>query len=193
LDNNIGRLNLKFLEQGYHIAITNSIAMFEFRSKDNPLMEVMESLPANFDDSEELLSNNEFFCHAGNDDHEGKDAKDLNENPRSDEQGNKDDQEQPDSEEKEEQSLLVTPKIKDSSKLSPTILSNTSPLDSECSLDRPIESPLRLSPNSFPQNTSSTYPTPKASGSPTSSMSTQIHQRPMYAPIARKHLLASAT
>jgi hypothetical protein len=64
LDNNIGQLTQKFLEQGYHIAITNSIAMLGFGSKDNPLMEAMESLAEHLDGSEELLSNNEFFSSA---------------------------------------------------------------------------------------------------------------------------------
>jgi hypothetical protein len=64
LDNNIGRLTQKFLEQGYHIAITNSNAMLGFGSKDNPLMEAIESLPEQLDDSEELLSKDEFFCSA---------------------------------------------------------------------------------------------------------------------------------
>jgi hypothetical protein len=133
------------------------------------------------------------FCHAGNDNHEGKDAKDLTKNPRSDEQGNQDDQEQPDSEEKEEQCLLGTSNVQDSCKLSPTTPSNTFPLDGKCSMDRLTESPLRLSPNSFSRNPPTTSPSPKASGSPTSSRSTPNPSKPMYAPIARKHLLAPAT
>jgi hypothetical protein len=64
LDNNFGRLTQKFLEQGYHIAITNNNAMLGFGSKDNPLMEAIESLPKQLDDSEELLSKGEFFCSA---------------------------------------------------------------------------------------------------------------------------------
>jgi hypothetical protein len=118
------------------------------------------------------------FCHAGNDNHEGKDAKDLTKNPRSDEQGNQDDQEQPDSEEKEEQCLLGTSNVQDSCKLSPTTPSNTFPLDGKCSMDRLTESPLRLSPNSFSRNPPTTSPSPKASGSPTSSRSTPNPSKP---------------
>jgi hypothetical protein len=91
------------------------------------------------------------FCNAGNDEHKGKNSKDLAEKPRSDEQDDKDEQEQPDSEEKEVQCLLGTSKVQDSSKVAPTTPSNTSPLDGECSLDRFTESP-----NSFSRNPLST-------------------------------------
>ena len=38
LDNQIGRVTRKFMEQGYHIAISNSVAMLSFASRDNVLM-----------------------------------------------------------------------------------------------------------------------------------------------------------
>ncbi|TGO07446.1 hypothetical protein BTUL_0275g00080 [Botrytis tulipae] len=38
LDNQIGRVTRKFQEQGWHIAISNNVAMLGFASKDNPLM-----------------------------------------------------------------------------------------------------------------------------------------------------------
>jgi hypothetical protein len=38
LDNQIGRVTRKFMEQGYHIAVANSVAMLGFASKDNVLM-----------------------------------------------------------------------------------------------------------------------------------------------------------
>jgi hypothetical protein len=118
------------------------------------------------------------FCHAGNDDHEGKDGKDLAGNPNTDEQDDEDDQEQPDSEEKEGQCLLGTSNVQESSNLTPTTPSKTSPLDGECSLDGLTESPLRLSPNSISRNPPSASPTPKASGSPMSSRSTPNPSKP---------------
>ena len=38
LDNQIGRVSRKFMEQGYHIAVANSVAMLGFASKENDLM-----------------------------------------------------------------------------------------------------------------------------------------------------------
>lgn len=38
LDNQIGRVTRKFMEQGYHIAVANSVAMLGFASKDNVFM-----------------------------------------------------------------------------------------------------------------------------------------------------------
>lgn len=38
LDNQIGRVTRKFMEQGYHIAIANNVAILSFASKDNALM-----------------------------------------------------------------------------------------------------------------------------------------------------------
>ena len=43
LDNHIGRVTRKFMEQGYYIAVANSIAMLGFAAKDNVLMTAMES------------------------------------------------------------------------------------------------------------------------------------------------------
>lgn len=41
LDSQIGRVTRKFMEQGYHIAIANSVAMLGFASKDNILMKAL--------------------------------------------------------------------------------------------------------------------------------------------------------
>jgi hypothetical protein len=41
LDNQIGRVTRKFMEQGYHIAIANCIAMLGFAAKDNVLMKAI--------------------------------------------------------------------------------------------------------------------------------------------------------
>jgi hypothetical protein len=41
LDNQIGRVTRKFMEQGYHIAIANHVAMLGFASKDNVLMKAL--------------------------------------------------------------------------------------------------------------------------------------------------------
>jgi hypothetical protein len=43
LDNQIGRVTRKFMEQGYYIAVANSVAMLGFASKENPLMKAMAS------------------------------------------------------------------------------------------------------------------------------------------------------
>ena len=43
LDNQIGRVTRKFMEQGYYIAIANSVAMLGFASKENPLMRAISS------------------------------------------------------------------------------------------------------------------------------------------------------
>jgi len=43
LDNQIGRVTRKFMEQGYHIAVANCVAMLGFASKDNVLMKAMSS------------------------------------------------------------------------------------------------------------------------------------------------------
>ncbi len=42
LDNQIGRVTRKFMEQGYYIAISNFVAMLGFTSKNNPLMKAIE-------------------------------------------------------------------------------------------------------------------------------------------------------
>jgi len=41
LDSQIGRVTRKFMEQGYHIAVANSVSMLGFASKDNVLMKAM--------------------------------------------------------------------------------------------------------------------------------------------------------
>ena len=43
LDNQIGRVTRKFMEQGYHIAVANSVAMLGFAAKDNILMDAISS------------------------------------------------------------------------------------------------------------------------------------------------------
>jgi hypothetical protein len=43
LDNQIGRVTRKFMEQGYHIAVANIVAMLGFASKDNVLMKALSS------------------------------------------------------------------------------------------------------------------------------------------------------
>ena len=61
LDNHISRVAQKFMEQGYHIAIANSLAMLEFGSNDNPLMTSIKSsleYPSGFEDLP--LSNHSF-------------------------------------------------------------------------------------------------------------------------------------
>ncbi|TVY25709.1 EST/SMG-like protein [Lachnellula hyalina] len=41
LDNQIGRVTRKFMEQGYHIAVANNVAMLSFTSNDNVLMKLI--------------------------------------------------------------------------------------------------------------------------------------------------------
>lgn len=41
LDNQIGRVTRKFMEQGYHIAVANCVALLGFASKDNLLMQAL--------------------------------------------------------------------------------------------------------------------------------------------------------
>ncbi|KUJ21773.1 uncharacterized protein LY89DRAFT_729275 [Mollisia scopiformis] len=43
LDNQIGRVTRKFMEQGFHIAIANSVALTGFAPKDNILMQIVNS------------------------------------------------------------------------------------------------------------------------------------------------------
>jgi hypothetical protein len=43
LDNQIGRVTRKFMEQGYHIAVANCVAMLGFAAKDNVLMKAISS------------------------------------------------------------------------------------------------------------------------------------------------------
>ncbi|KAH7312114.1 hypothetical protein BKA65DRAFT_574916 [Rhexocercosporidium sp. MPI-PUGE-AT-0058] len=52
LDNQIGRVTRKFREQGYYIAVANSVAMLGFASKDNPVVQVMTENPASEPDVE---------------------------------------------------------------------------------------------------------------------------------------------
>lgn len=47
LDNQIGRVTRKFMEQGYHIAIANIVAMLSFANKENVLMQTI--LPSSRD------------------------------------------------------------------------------------------------------------------------------------------------
>ena len=50
LDNQIGRVTRKFMEQGYHIAVANSVAMLGFASPDNILMRAIS--PPSKDDED---------------------------------------------------------------------------------------------------------------------------------------------
>lgn len=45
LDNQIGRVTRKFMEQGYHIAVSNIVAMTGFASPDNLLMKAISGQP----------------------------------------------------------------------------------------------------------------------------------------------------
>ena len=45
LDNQIGRVTRKFMEQGYYIAVANNVAMLGFAAKDNILMKAIAALP----------------------------------------------------------------------------------------------------------------------------------------------------
>ena len=49
LDNHIGRVTRKFMEQGYHIAVANAVALLGFAAKDNVLMRSISSLTENED------------------------------------------------------------------------------------------------------------------------------------------------
>jgi Est1 DNA/RNA binding domain len=46
LDNQIGRVTRKFMEQGFHIAVANCVALLGFASKDSVLMKAIESSDA---------------------------------------------------------------------------------------------------------------------------------------------------
>ncbi|PVH70137.1 hypothetical protein DL98DRAFT_578007 [Cadophora sp. DSE1049] len=46
LNEHIHRVGRKFMEQGYYIAIANSVAMLAFASKDNPVVQAMTENPA---------------------------------------------------------------------------------------------------------------------------------------------------
>ncbi|KAL5325165.1 hypothetical protein ACEPPN_006288 [Leptodophora sp. 'Broadleaf-Isolate-01'] len=52
LDNQIGRVTRKFMEQGYYIAVANSVAILGFASKDNPVVQAMTETPAGEPDVE---------------------------------------------------------------------------------------------------------------------------------------------
>lgn len=52
LDNQIGRVTRKFMEQGYYIAVANSVAILGFASKDNPVIQAMTESPAGDPDVE---------------------------------------------------------------------------------------------------------------------------------------------
>jgi hypothetical protein len=51
LDNQIGRVTRKFMEQGYHIAVANCVAILGFASKDNVLMKALSSPETGVQDS----------------------------------------------------------------------------------------------------------------------------------------------
>jgi hypothetical protein len=59
LDNQIGRVTRKFMEQGYHIAVANSVAMLGFASKDNILMRAISSAEDETDIKMEGMSSDE--------------------------------------------------------------------------------------------------------------------------------------
>lgn len=59
LDNQIGRVTRKFMEQGYHIAVANSVAMLGFASKENPLMRAISRDEATSDTHMTGASSNE--------------------------------------------------------------------------------------------------------------------------------------
>ena len=52
LNNHIGRVTRKFLEQGYYIAVSNIIAMLGYGDQDNPLMIAMDDASQNLSDPE---------------------------------------------------------------------------------------------------------------------------------------------
>ncbi|PVH86360.1 hypothetical protein DL98DRAFT_582931 [Cadophora sp. DSE1049] len=52
LDNQIGRVTRKFMEQGYYIAVANSVAMLGFASKENPVIQAMIENPTGEPDVE---------------------------------------------------------------------------------------------------------------------------------------------
>ena len=57
LDNQIGRVTRKFMEQGYHIAVANSVAMMGFAARDNVLTK--ELLPAKDTEAQMEVDTNE--------------------------------------------------------------------------------------------------------------------------------------
>ncbi|KAF8853318.1 hypothetical protein BDZ45DRAFT_81676 [Acephala macrosclerotiorum] len=61
LDNQIGQVTRKFMEQGYHIAIANSVAMLGFGSKDSLLIRAMGSSIEQHGDFDDLSSNDLSF------------------------------------------------------------------------------------------------------------------------------------
>ncbi|CZS92380.1 uncharacterized protein RAG0_02797 [Rhynchosporium agropyri] len=50
LDNQIGRVTRKFMEQGYHIAVANCAAVLGLAAKENPLIQAMDVSPADESD-----------------------------------------------------------------------------------------------------------------------------------------------
>lgn len=70
LDNHIGRVTKKFMEQGYHIAVANSVAMLGFGSEDNVLQKATSSPGVKAVDkqvSKEVLSKDNVIGDAGAD------------------------------------------------------------------------------------------------------------------------------
>jgi hypothetical protein len=61
LDNRIGQVTWKFIGQGYHIAIVNSVAMLGFGSNDNPLMIAIKPSLEHPSAFEDLPLNNHSF------------------------------------------------------------------------------------------------------------------------------------
>ena len=71
LDSQIGRVTRKFMEQGYHIAVANSVALLGFASPDNELMKAISPSSKNDGDvemggtvSEDATSLSPSFKHA---------------------------------------------------------------------------------------------------------------------------------
>jgi hypothetical protein len=64
LDNQIGRVTRKFMEQGYHIAVANSVSILGFASKNNVLMKAISSKDDSDTRIEEATSNDISFSMA---------------------------------------------------------------------------------------------------------------------------------
>jgi hypothetical protein len=59
LDSQIGRVTKKFLEQGYQISISNTVAVLSFGSKDNPIMKAIAPPPATADKTDIQIEDTE--------------------------------------------------------------------------------------------------------------------------------------
>jgi hypothetical protein len=51
LDNQIGRVTRKFMEQGYHIAVANGVTLLGFASPDSVLIQAISSPSKDDDDT----------------------------------------------------------------------------------------------------------------------------------------------